>query len=162
MGIPIYHRPIEAGIEHFLCGEIGTMMSPRGSTMACLKNFNGFRTVNTPPDHLIRTDFEQVGVVSKIMLDIFKEFLLLLGRHPFPNEFPRMVIRKIGEPWGTLVKFSHTPKCLERKCIVDFLILKNTLMGVLKSRKVIGSKILSSFLVSNFNFEFLKEENPPH
>jgi hypothetical protein len=101
MGIPINFRPVEARIEDFLCGEVGTMMSPRGSTRACHKNFSGFRAVNTPPDHLIRTNFEQIGVVPKVMPNIFEEFLLLLGRHPFPNEIPRMVIRKIGEPWGT-------------------------------------------------------------
>nr|GEY37101.1 hypothetical protein [Tanacetum cinerariifolium] len=66
------------------------MMSPDGSIMASLKNINGFLAMNTPPDDLIRTDFKQEEVVPKVMLHIFEEFVLLLGRHPFNNEVPRV------------------------------------------------------------------------
>nr|GEV15830.1 hypothetical protein [Tanacetum cinerariifolium] len=40
-------------------------MSSGGSIMASLKNVNSFLAVNTPLDDLIRTDFEQEGVVPK-------------------------------------------------------------------------------------------------
>nr|GEX94826.1 hypothetical protein [Tanacetum cinerariifolium] len=66
------------------------MVSPGGSIVASLKNVNGSLAVNTTPDDLIRTYFEQEGVVPKIMLHIFEEFVLLLGRHPFNNKVPRM------------------------------------------------------------------------
>nr|GEZ07483.1 hypothetical protein [Tanacetum cinerariifolium] len=73
---------------------------PGGSIVASLENVNGFPTVNTPPDDLIRTDFKQEGVIPKVMLHIFEEFVLLLGRHSLNNEIPRMVVCKVGEPWG--------------------------------------------------------------
>nr|GEU48431.1 hypothetical protein [Tanacetum cinerariifolium] len=65
-------------------------MSLDRSIVASLKNINGFMAVNTPPDDLIRTDFKQEGVVPKVMLHIFKEFVLLLGRHFLNNEVPCM------------------------------------------------------------------------
>nr|GEX80644.1 reverse transcriptase domain-containing protein [Tanacetum cinerariifolium] len=45
-----------------------------------------------PPDHLfgVIRDFKQKGVVLKIVLHIFKEFVLLLGRHFLNNEVPCM------------------------------------------------------------------------
>nr|GEZ38225.1 hypothetical protein [Tanacetum cinerariifolium] len=76
------------------------MMSPGGSIVASLENINGFLDVNTLPDNLIRTDFKQEADVPKVMLYIFEEFVLLLGRHPFHNKVPRMVACKIGKPWG--------------------------------------------------------------
>nr|GEX38641.1 reverse transcriptase domain-containing protein [Tanacetum cinerariifolium] len=66
------------------------MMSPGGSIVASLENVNGFLAMNVPLDDLIRIDFEQEGVVLKVMLHIFKEFVLLLGRHSLNNEIPRM------------------------------------------------------------------------
>nr|GEY61371.1 retrovirus-related Pol polyprotein from transposon TNT 1-94 [Tanacetum cinerariifolium] len=69
---------------------VRAMMSLDGSIMASLKNFNGFLAVNTPPDDLIHTYFEQEGAVLEVMLHIFEEFVLLLGRHPLNNEVPRM------------------------------------------------------------------------
>ncbi|GJX71350.1 hypothetical protein Tco_0308521 [Tanacetum coccineum] len=39
------------------------MMSPRGSIMASFEDVESFFAVHTPPDHLIRTDFEQEGVL---------------------------------------------------------------------------------------------------
>nr|GEU97483.1 hypothetical protein [Tanacetum cinerariifolium] len=66
------------------------MISPGGSIVASLENVNGFLAVNTPPDDLIRIDFEQKGVVLKVMLHIFEEFVLFLGRHSLNNEIPCM------------------------------------------------------------------------
>nr|GEX90114.1 hypothetical protein [Tanacetum cinerariifolium] len=55
--------------------------------------FNPFRqAMNTPPDDLIGTYFKQEWVVPKVMLHIFEEFVLLLGRHFLNNEVPRMVV----------------------------------------------------------------------
>nr|GFA26859.1 hypothetical protein [Tanacetum cinerariifolium] len=82
---------IEFGVKHLLGGVVRAMMSPDGSIVASLENVNGFLTVYTPSDHLIRTDFEQEGVVPKVMLHIFEELVLLLGRHSLNNEIPRMV-----------------------------------------------------------------------
>nr|GEX54592.1 integrase, catalytic region, zinc finger, CCHC-type, peptidase aspartic, catalytic [Tanacetum cinerariifolium] len=65
-------------------------MSPGGSIVASLKNINGFLAMNTSLDDLIHTDFKQERVVPKVMLYVFKEFILLLGRHPFNNKVPRM------------------------------------------------------------------------
>nr|GEY37296.1 reverse transcriptase domain-containing protein [Tanacetum cinerariifolium] len=64
------------------------MMSPGGSIMASLENINGFLAVNTPPDDLIRTDFKQERVVPKVMLHIFKEFVLCWDDIPLTTKFP--------------------------------------------------------------------------
>nr|GEX31866.1 hypothetical protein [Tanacetum cinerariifolium] len=101
VGITIDCRPIKTRVKHLFGGVVRAMMSPDGSIVASLKNINGFLAVNTPPDDLIRTDFEQERVVPKVMLHIFKEFVLLLGRHPFHNKVPRMVVCKISK--------CHTP-----------------------------------------------------
>nr|GEW81020.1 hypothetical protein [Tanacetum cinerariifolium] len=81
---------IESGVKHLFGGVVRAMMSPDGSIVVSLENVNGFLAVNTPPDDLIRTDFEQKGVVPKGMLHIVEEFVLLLGRHSLNNEIPRM------------------------------------------------------------------------
>nr|GEV90391.1 hypothetical protein [Tanacetum cinerariifolium] len=62
------------GVEQYVFGRFSpyfrvktrAMMSPGGSIVASLKNVNGFLAMNTPPDDLIRTDFEQEGVVPKL------------------------------------------------------------------------------------------------
>nr|GEW82675.1 hypothetical protein [Tanacetum cinerariifolium] len=79
VGISIDCEPIKSRVKHLLGGVVHAMMSPGGSIMASLENVNVFLAVNTPPDDLIRTDLEQEGVVPKVMLYIFKEFVLLLG-----------------------------------------------------------------------------------
>nr|GEU29387.1 hypothetical protein [Tanacetum cinerariifolium] len=91
MGIMIDCGPVETGVRHLFGGVVRAMMSPGGSIMASLNNINGFLAVNTPPDDLIHTDLKQEGVVPKLTLHVFKEFVLLLGRHPFNNKVPRMV-----------------------------------------------------------------------
>nr|GEY84535.1 hypothetical protein [Tanacetum cinerariifolium] len=90
MGITVDCAPIESGVKHLLGGVVQAMMSLGRSITASLENVNGFLAVNTPPDNLIRTDFEQEGVVPKVMLHIFEEFVLLLGRHSLNNKIPRM------------------------------------------------------------------------
>nr|GEZ74569.1 reverse transcriptase domain-containing protein [Tanacetum cinerariifolium] len=57
--------PIESKVKHLLGGVVWAMISLSGSIVASLENVNGFLTVNTPLDDLIRTDFEQNGVVLK-------------------------------------------------------------------------------------------------
>nr|GEU97991.1 hypothetical protein [Tanacetum cinerariifolium] len=98
MGITIDCGPIKTEVKHLFGGVVSAMMSPGGSIVASLKNINGFLAMNTPPDDLIRIDFKQEGVIPKVMLHIFEEFVLLLGRHPFHNKVPRMVVCKIGKP----------------------------------------------------------------
>nr|GFB50376.1 hypothetical protein [Tanacetum cinerariifolium] len=122
--------PIKSRVKHIFGGVVRAMISLDGSIVASLENVNDLLAVNTPPDDLIHTDFEQEGVVSKVMLHIFEEFILLLGRHPFYNKVPRMVVWKIDKPWGTLVtsKRNHV-KCLERKCFIYFLWVKHILDG---------------------------------
>nr|GEV89659.1 reverse transcriptase domain-containing protein [Tanacetum cinerariifolium] len=66
------------------------MMSPGGSIVASLENVKGFLTLNIQPDDLICTDFKQEGIVPKVMLHIFEEFVLLLRRHSLNNKDPRM------------------------------------------------------------------------
>nr|GEZ19077.1 hypothetical protein [Tanacetum cinerariifolium] len=73
-----------------LQGLVGFVLELDRFIVARLENINGFLAVNTPPDDLIRIDFEQERVVPKVMLYIFKEFVLLLGRHPFHNKVPLM------------------------------------------------------------------------
>nr|GEY73710.1 hypothetical protein [Tanacetum cinerariifolium] len=90
MGITVDCRPIETGVKHLFGGVVRAMMSPGRSIVASLENINDFLAVNTPSDDLIRTDFKQEGVVPKVMLHVFEEFVLLLGRHPFNNKVPRM------------------------------------------------------------------------
>ncbi|GKF87773.1 hypothetical protein Tco_0258650, partial [Tanacetum coccineum] len=62
----------ESGIKDLFGGEICTMMSPGG-------NVESFFAVHTPPDHLIRTDFEQEGVIPEVVFDIFEKLVFLLG-----------------------------------------------------------------------------------
>ena len=100
VGILINGGPIKAGIKHLFGGVVWIVVAPRGTSMASLENVNGFLTVHTPPDDLIRTDLEQERVVPEIVFHIFEEFIFLLGRHPFPYEVTRMVICKVGKPWG--------------------------------------------------------------
>nr|GFC32899.1 hypothetical protein [Tanacetum cinerariifolium] len=95
------YGPIESGVKHLFGGVVWAMMSPDGSKVASLENVNGFLYVNTPPDDLIRIDFKQEGAVPNVMLHILEEFVLLLGRHSLNNEIPRMVVCKVGKPWGT-------------------------------------------------------------
>nr|GEY95570.1 hypothetical protein [Tanacetum cinerariifolium] len=91
-------EPIKNGFRHLLGGVVRAMMSPDGSIVASLENFNGFLTVYTCSDDLIRIDSEKKGVVPKVMFHIFEEFVLLLGRHSLNNEVPRMVVCKVGKP----------------------------------------------------------------
>ncbi|GKD89787.1 hypothetical protein Tco_1365294 [Tanacetum coccineum] len=74
-----FDRPKESGIKDLFGGEICTMMSPDGSIMASFENVESFFAVHTQPDHLIRTDFEQEGVIPEVVFDIFKKLVLLLG-----------------------------------------------------------------------------------
>nr|GEV28565.1 hypothetical protein [Tanacetum cinerariifolium] len=82
--------PIESRVKHLLGSVVWAMISLSRSIVASLENDNGFLAVYTPSDDLIRTDFEQKGVVPEVMLHIFKEFVFLLGRHSLNNEIPRM------------------------------------------------------------------------
>nr|GEZ51415.1 hypothetical protein [Tanacetum cinerariifolium] len=88
MGITVDCGPIKSIVKHLFGGVVRAMMSPGGSIEESLKNANGFLAVNTPPNDLIRKDFEQEGVVPKVMLHNFEEFVLLLGRHSLNNEVP--------------------------------------------------------------------------
>ncbi|GJV81655.1 hypothetical protein Tco_1517525 [Tanacetum coccineum] len=56
---PIFDRPKESGIKDLFGGEICTVMSPGGSIVASFEYVESFFVVHTPPDHLIRTNFEQ-------------------------------------------------------------------------------------------------------
>ncbi|GJX35224.1 hypothetical protein Tco_0246781 [Tanacetum coccineum] len=73
VGVPllstILDRPKESGIKDLFGGEICTMMSPGGSIVASFENVKSFFAVHTPPDHLIRTDFEQEGVIPEYIFD---------------------------------------------------------------------------------------------
>nr|GEX58439.1 hypothetical protein [Tanacetum cinerariifolium] len=93
--------PIESRVRHLLGSVIWAMMSPSGSTVASIENVNGFLAVYTPSDDLIRTDFEKKGVVPEVMLHIREEFVFLLGRNSLDKKNPRMVVCKVGNPWGT-------------------------------------------------------------
>nr|GEX35357.1 hypothetical protein [Tanacetum cinerariifolium] len=88
--MPFHCGPIKSGVKHLFGGVVWAMISFGGSTVASLENVNGFLAVYTSPDDLIRTDFEQEGVVPKVMLHIFEEFVLLLGRYSLNNKIPRM------------------------------------------------------------------------
>nr|GEZ84070.1 hypothetical protein [Tanacetum cinerariifolium] len=100
VGITVDCGPIEIRVKHPLGSVVQAMMSPSRSIVASLENVNGFLAVNTPPDDLIRTYFEQEWVVPKVMLHIREEFVLLLGRHSLNNEIPCMVVCKVSKPWG--------------------------------------------------------------
>nr|GEY93916.1 integrase, catalytic region, zinc finger, CCHC-type, peptidase aspartic, catalytic [Tanacetum cinerariifolium] len=65
VGVTVDCGPIASGVKHLFGGVVRAMVSPSGSIMASLKNVNGFMAVNTPPDDLIRTDYEQEEVVPK-------------------------------------------------------------------------------------------------
>nr|GEV65312.1 hypothetical protein [Tanacetum cinerariifolium] len=93
--------PIESRVKHLLGSVVWAMMSPGGSIVASLENVNDCLAVYTPSDDLIRTYFKQKGVVPEIMLHIFEEFVFLLGRHSLDNKIPRMIVFKVGKPWGT-------------------------------------------------------------
>nr|GEV45736.1 hypothetical protein [Tanacetum cinerariifolium] len=93
-----YSGPIESEVKHLLGSVIRAMLSPGGSIVASLENVNGFLAMYTPSDDLIRTDFEQKGVVPEVMLHILEEFVFLLGRHSRNNEIPHMVVCKVNKP----------------------------------------------------------------
>nr|GEY02012.1 hypothetical protein [Tanacetum cinerariifolium] len=90
VGITIDCGPIKTKVKYLFSGVVRAMMSPGGSIVESLKNVNGFLAVNTLPEDLILTNFQQEGVVPKVMLHIFEEFVLLLERHPIKNEVPHM------------------------------------------------------------------------
>nr|GEZ59775.1 reverse transcriptase domain-containing protein [Tanacetum cinerariifolium] len=123
MGITIDCGPIETRVKHLFGGVVRAVMSPGRSIVASLKNINGFLAMNTPPDDLTRIDFKQEGVVPKVVLHIFKEFVFLLGRHPFDNKVPRMGIDFIGtfpssrENTYILVAFDYLSKWVEAKAL---------------------------------------------
>nr|GFB15984.1 hypothetical protein [Tanacetum cinerariifolium] len=129
MGITIDCGPIKTEVKHLFGGVVRAMMSPDGSIVASLKNINGFQAVNTPPDDLIHTDFKQEGVVPKVMLHIFEEFALLLGRHPFNNKVPHVVVCKVSKPWAT-IEAGMTEKTTD---ILDGSGMRNTVHGALRN-----------------------------
>nr|GEV29098.1 hypothetical protein [Tanacetum cinerariifolium] len=90
VGITLDCGPIKSDVKHLFGGVVQAMMSPNGSIVASLENVNGFLAVNTSLDDLMHIDFKQKGVVPKVMLHIFEEFVLLLGRHSLNNEIPCM------------------------------------------------------------------------
>nr|GFA78966.1 putative reverse transcriptase domain-containing protein [Tanacetum cinerariifolium] len=92
--------PKETGIKYFLGGEVGTMMTPGGSFMTSFEDIKSFLAMHTPSNDLIRTYSKKAGIVPEVMFFVFKEFLLLLGRHPFDDKIPRMEICKVCKPWG--------------------------------------------------------------
>ncbi|GKC74094.1 hypothetical protein Tco_1119977, partial [Tanacetum coccineum] len=96
------------------------------------------------------------------MFDIFEKLVFLLGRHPLDNEVPRMVVCKVGKPWGTIITKSNQSKSFEWKCFRDFLAFELILVRVLKSGEMIGGEIFCSFFVSDLNIEFLEQKDPPH
>nr|GEZ92296.1 hypothetical protein [Tanacetum cinerariifolium] len=57
--------PEETDIKDLFGSEFSTMMSPRRSIVASLENVESFFAVHTLPDHLIRANLEQKGVVQK-------------------------------------------------------------------------------------------------
>ncbi|GJT03054.1 hypothetical protein Tco_0824223 [Tanacetum coccineum] len=73
-----------------------------------------------------------------------------------------MLVCKIGKPRGIIIttKGNH-PKCLERKCFRNFLFLELTLMGIFKSRKVVGGEIFCSFFITDNDIKFLEQQNLP-
>ncbi|GJX98106.1 hypothetical protein Tco_0355125 [Tanacetum coccineum] len=85
-----FDRPKESGIKDLFGGEICTVMSPGGSIVASFENVESFFAVHTPPDHLIRTDFEQEGVIPEVVFDIFEKrfFPSVRDDIPFDNEIP--------------------------------------------------------------------------
>nr|GEY56116.1 reverse transcriptase domain-containing protein [Tanacetum cinerariifolium] len=91
--------PIKSEVKHLFGGVVRAMVSTDGSIVASLKNFSGFLAINTPPNDLIRINFKQEGVVPKVVLHIFEEFVLLLGQHSLNNEVPCMEVCKISKPW---------------------------------------------------------------
>nr|GEZ21918.1 ribonuclease H-like domain-containing protein [Tanacetum cinerariifolium] len=90
MGISVNSGPKETGINYFLSGKIGTMMALGRSFMASFEDIISFLAMHAPSNDLIHTNLEQIGIVSKVMSNFLKEFLLLLGRHPFHNKIPHM------------------------------------------------------------------------
>nr|GEW36192.1 reverse transcriptase domain-containing protein [Tanacetum cinerariifolium] len=105
-------RTIKTNVRHLLGGVVWAMMSPDGSIVASLKNVNGFLAVNTPPDDLICTDFEQKGVVpkapirgnkdwcfSQLFLKCLKGFNTLIG-----EEERGIFFKKTGHRSGYLRK----------------------------------------------------------
>nr|GFB53123.1 hypothetical protein [Tanacetum cinerariifolium] len=71
------------------------MMSLRGSIVASFENVESFFAVHTPPDHLIRADFKQKGVVPKIVSLVFEKLVFLLGRHSLNDKVTRVSFTSI-------------------------------------------------------------------
>nr|GEZ29596.1 retrovirus-related Pol polyprotein from transposon TNT 1-94 [Tanacetum cinerariifolium] len=109
--LKVFHSPFDdnapekARIKDLFGGEVSTMMSPRGSIVASFENVESFFVVHTPPDHLIRVDFKQKGVVPEVVFHVFKKLVFLLGRHSLNNKVARVVICKVCKPRDPLGKF---------------------------------------------------------
>ncbi|GJU17988.1 hypothetical protein Tco_1145954 [Tanacetum coccineum] len=91
--------PKETGIKDLFGGEICNMMSPGGSIVASFEDVESFFVVRTPSDHLIRTYFEQ-----EVMFNIFEILVLLLGRHPFNNEIPRVYLSPVTDARDSVIE----------------------------------------------------------
>nr|GEX35109.1 hypothetical protein [Tanacetum cinerariifolium] len=97
--------------------------------MLHLENVNGFLAVNTLLDDLIHINFEQEGVAPKVMLHIFEEFVLLLGRHPFHNKVPRMPACR---------PFLVSCPLLLRESLLSVTVAHGQSLGVLPSLSVVS------------------------
>nr|GFA37665.1 hypothetical protein [Tanacetum cinerariifolium] len=144
MGITIDCGPTKTRVKHLFGDVVRAMVSPGRSIVASLKNVNDFLAVNTPPYDLIRTDFEQEWIVPKLMLHIFEEFVLLLGRHPFNNKVLRMVVCKMGKP---------------RDCGPTKTRVKHLFGDVVRAMVSPGRSIVAS--LKNVN-DFLAVNTPPY
>ncbi|GJU09624.1 retrovirus-related pol polyprotein from transposon TNT 1-94 [Tanacetum coccineum] len=73
-------------------------MSLGGSIVASFEYVESFFAVHTPPDHLIRTNFEQEGVIPEVVFDIFEKLVFMWGwgLNIPDNEVPRMDKLEVG------------------------------------------------------------------
>ncbi|GKB91820.1 hypothetical protein Tco_0964092 [Tanacetum coccineum] len=85
--------PKESAIKDLFGGEICIVMSPGGSIMASFENVESFFAVHTLSDHLIRTDFEQKGVIPKVVFDIFEKLVFCWDDIPLTMKFPAWVLK---------------------------------------------------------------------
>ncbi|GJS90404.1 hypothetical protein Tco_0773040 [Tanacetum coccineum] len=88
-----------------------TRVSPGGSTVASLR-ISKLLCRHTRRITLLfltaeTTIFEphilNKRVIPKVVFDVFEKLLFLLRRHPFDHKIPRMVVCKMGKPWGIII-----------------------------------------------------------
>ena len=100
---------------------------------------------HTPSKQIISPYFEQIGVISDVLLGLFKQFLLLLPIHVFSNNICSFEICHISKPWP----FLYNQQLLIRN-FIHYLSFFCSNCFISQSRQMISHLLFTPLLVFNF------------